>query len=401
MYIGGEGTLNGSKAHNGFIDRAAKRHKALVFGVEHRFYGKSLNVDGLELKNLQFLSSHQALSDLASFHEAMTRQFELPTPTKWVCFGGSYPGALSAWFRIKFPHLVVGAVSSSSPVKALLDFNGYNHVVAESLEDPLVGGSQKCLNGVKSAFKAVDKLIEDGQLGKLSLEFISCKPILTDALDLYAFVSNLADVFMGTTQYNNQGTSNFTIESVCSIMTSHPAPYDALVHLNGLFLKSNNLKCADNRWQDMLDQMANTTFDSPVGDMRQWIYQTCSQFGYYQSCEGDDCPFSSHMTLAPNLELCRRIYGITPGMVKASVEFTNAFYGSNHPRGSHILFVNGLIDPWHVLSVLGGEEGEDEETIVIPGASHCQDMRDARPTDPAVLKQAREDIMSTLDRWLA
>lgn len=60
-----------------------------------------------------------------------------------------------------------------------------------------------------------------------------------------------------------------------------------------------------------------------------------------QSCEGDDCPFSSHMTLAPNLELCRRIYGITPGMVKASVEFTNAFYGSNHPRGSHILFVNG------------------------------------------------------------
>lgn len=60
----------------------------------------------------------------------------------------------------------------------------------------------------------------------------------------------------------------------------------------------------------------------------------------------------------------------------------------------------GLIDPWHVLSVLGGEEGEDEETIVIPGASHCQDMRDARPTDPAVLKQAREVSRVGVERMM-
>ena len=43
----------------------------------------------------------QRLSDLAAFHAKMTKDFKLPSTTKWICFGGSYPGALSAWFRIK------------------------------------------------------------------------------------------------------------------------------------------------------------------------------------------------------------------------------------------------------------------------------------------------------------
>ena len=58
-------------------------------------------------ENLKFLNSEQALADLAAFRQAMAEKYNLTT-NKWLAFGGSYPGSLSAWFRLKYPHLVDG-----------------------------------------------------------------------------------------------------------------------------------------------------------------------------------------------------------------------------------------------------------------------------------------------------
>lgn len=57
--------------------------------------------------SLKYLNSEQALADLAAFSQSMAMKFNL-TNSKWISFGGSYPGSLSAWFRLKYPHLVHG-----------------------------------------------------------------------------------------------------------------------------------------------------------------------------------------------------------------------------------------------------------------------------------------------------
>lgn len=77
----------------------------------------------LSTDNLRFLSSRQALADLAHFRTMIAKARGL-TDRKWVAFGGSYPGSLAAWFRLKYPHLVHASVATSAPVYATVNFPG-------------------------------------------------------------------------------------------------------------------------------------------------------------------------------------------------------------------------------------------------------------------------------------
>lgn len=77
-------------------------------------------------ENLVYLSSEQALADLAEFIVNIKDKYNVPLTAKWVAFGGSYSGTLAAWLRMKYPHLVHMAVASSAPLLAKIDFKGNN-----------------------------------------------------------------------------------------------------------------------------------------------------------------------------------------------------------------------------------------------------------------------------------
>jgi hypothetical protein len=100
----------------------------VIVTLEHRYYGASVPVDSLTTENLRWLSSKQAIYDLARFVVAFKKDWEKKTNatnTKIFTIGCSYSGALSAWFRLKFPHITVGAISSSGVVHAILDFTAF------------------------------------------------------------------------------------------------------------------------------------------------------------------------------------------------------------------------------------------------------------------------------------
>ncbi|CAN0577169.1 unnamed protein product, partial [Ectocarpus sp. 12 AP-2014] len=101
---------------------------------------------------LRWLSSQQALADLSSFHGFLSDKEGLTGAEKWVTWGGSYPGMLAGWARLKYPHLFHAAVSSSSPMKAQVDFPQYAEVMRDSLASVVdgVGGSEECASAVEA-----------------------------------------------------------------------------------------------------------------------------------------------------------------------------------------------------------------------------------------------------------
>ena len=126
--------------------------------LEHRFYGKSRPTPDLSTENLQYLSSEQALADLAQFRNFIHTSYNLTEKNRWISFGGSYPGSLSAWFRLKYPHLVYAAVSSSAPMFAIIDFSDYMVVVNNSLS---LYNSQ-CTVEIQKATLQVQQLMQSG-----------------------------------------------------------------------------------------------------------------------------------------------------------------------------------------------------------------------------------------------
>merc|ERR1711892_864276 len=124
-----------------------------MFILEHRYYGQCRPTEDMSTENMKFLSSRQALEDLAHFITAMNSKNNISAP--WISFGGSYPGSLSAWVRLRFPHLVAGAVSSSGPLFAKLDYFEYLQVVSDALDTTGPG----CNMALTEALTAVEGLV--------------------------------------------------------------------------------------------------------------------------------------------------------------------------------------------------------------------------------------------------
>ena len=115
------GTLRGD-------DRRRGQAGALI-AIEHRYYGESIPVPDFSTPNLRFLSSQQALADIAALHGHISALHGLSATNRWVTFGGSYPGMMAAWARTQYPHLI-HSVASSAPVFAQLRMQEYQDTVA-------------------------------------------------------------------------------------------------------------------------------------------------------------------------------------------------------------------------------------------------------------------------------
>ncbi|XP_053672451.1 putative serine protease F56F10.1 [Anopheles nili] len=408
LMIGGEGEATAKWMHQGAWIHYAEKHGALCFQLEHRFYGKSQPTPDLSTKNLAYLTSEQALADLAYFIVAMNEKYNLhPHEHRWIAFGGSYPGSLAAWLREKYPSLVHGSISSSGPLLAKIDFIEYYDTVTRSL----ARYSTDCVDAVASAVKQVDTLLKH-MIGQRTLndKFKLCDPVeksVGNPLDVASLFEAIASNFAGVVQYNkdNSPHATVTIDEICDVMMNQTmgAPVSRLAKVNLMLLQSSNETCLDYLYDKTVQQMQNTSWESPTASgARQWTYQTCNEFGFYQTSNNASSLFGDHFPAEFFVRQCADIYGARFGAdsLARAVYRTNTNYGALDPATTNVLYVHGNIDPWHRL---GLTESNDIHmpTILIDGTAHCANMYEPSDNDPPQLKQARLEIDTFITNLLA
>lgn len=370
---------------------------ALMLALEHRYYGPSTPNDDYSSENLRFLSSEQALGDIAHFHAKMSEDFKLSDTNKWVSFGGSYPGMMAAMARLRYPHLFHAAVSSSSPLQAAVEMAGYNEVVAESMANEGVGGSQQCLDVITEGHKAVGDLLAT-ESGRRELEemFNICTP---NALDNEANAEQFAGggVVYLPVQSNDPVCKgpHCNIEKICELMTdsSVGTPLDRLVSLHA---DQSGGACTPANHELYLRAISN-----PKDSGRSWYYQTCTEWGYYMTCPvGSKCPYVQGLhKLSTDYEMCSRAFGIDQATVDESITFANDMYGGADIQGTRILYPNGEIDPWKANGVLV-PPNDESPVMMVTGASHHVWTHAAEDTDTEYVIAAKQAIWDQVTAWL-
>ena len=239
LYIGGEGP-QGPPSPKLFFWHLAEKHGALMLALEHRFYGESRPVPDMSVESLRLLTSAQALADLVRFRSYISMQgvdlskrqlgsvVGISSPplrmkataanSAWVAFGGSYPGALAAWLKIKYSAMFVGSVASSAPVYPEFDFSQYAEVVGLVLADPTLGGSAECAGLLRDAADALALAVARGALKakRCTLPAALCPCTApTGPRDVATYYASLMGNFQSVVQYNLEGRPPY-VSDVCA-----------------------------------------------------------------------------------------------------------------------------------------------------------------------------------------
>ncbi|KAL9245658.1 hypothetical protein vseg_019283 [Gypsophila vaccaria] len=378
-----------------YLSALAKKFGAAIVCPEHRYYGKSSPFESHTTENLRYLSSKQALFDLAAFRqyyqESLNQKLNRPgVENPWFVFGVSYSGALSAWFRLKFPHLTCGSLASSAVVLAVYNFTEFDQQIG-------VSAGPDC----KAVLQEVTQLAEE----RLTTDDKELRSLFgaAELRDDGDFLYFLADAAVMAFQYGNP-------DKLCSpLVEAKKANHDLLAayasYVKDYFVGSfgSSVKTYSQ------EHLKNTTVGDDSED-RLWWFQVCSEVAYFQVAPAKDSIRSSKVDTRYHLDLCKNVFG---DGVYPEVDATNLYYGGLQIAGSKIVFANGSQDPWRHASKQISSTGMPSYLITCHNCGHGTDMRGCPQSpvsaegdskgcsSPDAVNKVRQHITEKIDLWLS
>lgn len=397
LYISGENVARGSP--NGFIADYARSINALMFTVEHRWYGESrLSADYKDMALLETLTIDNALADLVYFMDYAEKNIIGDNKTengrhKWFAVGGSYAGGLSAWLKTVYPDRIAAAWSSSGVTNPKHDYYEYEgHVV--SVLPPL------CAHTIRTAIADIERQWDDpARMTELQLLLGDKRaPNMTKTEFSYL----LGDIYSGPVQYGTKA-------AMCDLLV--PMQKDAIAQfahmnrvMNGPNFVSNFAKTKLNRAPEA-EGLLGATLNDARADMSGWLwnFQCCSemafwQIGYPSVGTKGTCLRPASLTTDGFMDWCARDYGdkYFPDVYALRKRLGGAF-----PNATQVIAFQASDDPFAPAGVMS-QVNKDYPFVMAQcdGCAHCFDLRAYRPTEPKSLTEARMTIVQYMNKWL-
>ncbi|XP_047531131.1 lysosomal Pro-X carboxypeptidase [Vanessa atalanta] len=397
FYTGNEGQIEAFAQHTGFMWEIASDYKAKLVFAEHRYYGQSLPFGNksLENENIGYLTAAQALADYADLINYLQGDKVEPRYPV-IVFGGSYGGMLAAYFRIKYPHLVNGAIAASAPIHmypGMVPCEVFDRIVTSSFKI----ANQNCVTNIKNSWSTLRNFVKlQNNSEWLRNEWHLCNPIKNSS-DVQALVDYLQSM------YETLAMVNYPFES--DFLLPLPAqPVRVMCQYLNETLKEKKLLEGIGK---VLKTFANYTGKASCVDYRDgdnygnlqasgWDYQACTEMvmpmcttGTYDMFEPKPWDFTKYA------DDCYKKYNVYPRPQGARVEYG----GAKLQAASNIVFSNGLLDPWAGGGILNSISSSVTAVVIIDAAHHL-DLMPSSPYDPASVKMARNIHRQNIDKWI-
>ncbi|RWR99748.1 putative serine protease K12H4.7-like isoform X2, partial [Dinothrombium tinctorium] len=310
--------------------------------------------------------------------------------------------------RLKYPEQVIGAVSSSAPVQAELNFKQFFDEITKTI------GSD-CASNIRKATEQLYSLIDDkNQWIEIKNKLQLCENFdgnnKKDVSHLF-FILAIPFHFLVATSANQNDIqiapyAKYNMKTVCEMMANESlgTEFDRYAAVNELRLEVFNKTCTNfthEYWTKLLQEIDYDKVESLFSGERQRAYQRCNEFGSFKSSDSQNHPFGHSFPIKFFLDTCLEIFGknFDAESVEKKVKFTNELYGGNKINVTNVIFTQGSLDPDHELGVTNYTYS-NSTAILIDGASLCSDTYSDSINDSPQLKAAREEISNFLGNLL-
>ncbi|KDO34307.1 hypothetical protein SPRG_19121 [Saprolegnia parasitica CBS 223.65] len=398
FYTGGHADVELFLNTTGAMWEAAPAAQALLVFAEHRFFGASIPSSS---SSLDHLSTAQALADYANVITALLARFgHRPV----VAFGGGYGGLLASWLRLKFPHLVIGAVASSAPLLAFdadVDHEAFARTVTY-VASPVAGAHPNCIPNIRALWpKLTAAATSSIGYAQLAAAFRLC-PSSQHPLST-SLVSWITTAFEGLAVHNHPFATaslpGHPMRAACAHLahdwyaeSSDSELYAAVREAVGVYYNaSGDVPCFD----------LNNDRDDQAERRRKGVlyeYLACTELYTprdYAGGDDDMFPPQRHNETADAMR-CLQTWGVQLRPFGA-----HTMYGGRAglEAATNLVLTNGDMDPWSHSGVLQSL-APSVVAVRIPKGTHQSDLYFHDATDSDDLKSARSVVRAHVQHWL-